>query len=134
MKEIDAMISLGKQLDEMQNAAHDLWTWLPSYKVAQKNHGDYADNFTPSIKDIIVEASMFMARVRDGLDKSIIDKILFNVGNTHDTSELWGHMRKEPETFRQCVTMALTKPHFEYTPEEQEWFLRCPCGEDHIPE
>jgi len=134
MKEIDSFISLGKQLDEQQNAAHDLWTWLPSYKVAQKHHGDYASNFVPSIKDIIVEASMVMARMRDGLDKAVIDKICFNIGNTHDGQELWGHMRKEPEVFREAVALALKKPHIEYTPEEKEWFLRCPCDEDHVPE
>ena len=90
-KEIDAMISLGKQLDEMQNAAHDLWTWLPSRKVAEKNHGDYADNFTPTVKDILVEAAMFVACLKDGTAR-------------------------------------------DYTPEEREWFEKCPCGEDHIPE
>lgn len=50
---------------EMQNeAAFNLWTWLPSYKEAEKHHGDYACEFTPSVSDIIKEASMFIS---DGL-------------------------------------------------------------------
>ena len=33
--------------DSEREEAHDLWTWLPSYKAAEKSHGDYACEFTP---------------------------------------------------------------------------------------
>lgn len=68
-KEIDAMISLGKQLEEQQNAAHDLWSWLPSYKVAEQHHGDYASNFQPSVKDVLTEAALYVACVKDGTQR-----------------------------------------------------------------
>ena len=45
MNAADAIIALGKQLSDEKSAAHDLWTWLPSYKVAERNHGDYASEF-----------------------------------------------------------------------------------------
>jgi len=53
--------SLRNRLSEELSTAHDLWTWLPSYKVAQKNHGDYASEYCPCVKDVMVEAAMFIA-------------------------------------------------------------------------
>jgi hypothetical protein len=134
---IQMMISLGAELDEQQNNAHDLWTWLPSYKETQKHHDDYVDNFTPAVKDIIQEASLYLhylTKVPAPVSDDVVDKIIFQIGNTHDQSELWGHLRKDPEVFRQAVRLALgTKPP-EYTTEERDWFTKCACGEDHIPE
>lgn len=80
-------IKLGQQLDAENNAAHDLWTWLPSHKIAQKHHGDYASEYCPSNADVMKEAAMYL-----------------------------GHLRR---------------PEVPLTPEEQEWFWRCPCDEDH---
>jgi hypothetical protein len=37
----------------------------------------------------------------------LVDKILFAVANCHDGYELWGHMRKDPETFRRTVRHVL---------------------------
>jgi hypothetical protein len=90
---IQMMISLGAELDEQQNAASDLWSWLPSHEATKKHHEDYVDNFTPAVKDIIVEASMYFAYLRD-----------------------------------------VAKEKREYTAEERDWFTKCACGEDHIPE
>lgn len=45
----DEIIRLGREMSEERDAAFDLWSWLPSKKVAEKHHGDYACNFTPSI-------------------------------------------------------------------------------------
>ena len=61
MNAADAIVALGLQLSEEKNAAHDLWTWLPSYKVAQLNHRDYASEFCPSVKDVLTEAAMFVS-------------------------------------------------------------------------
>ena len=88
MKLADELIRFGQQLAEENSAAHDLWSWLPSYKVAQKHHGDYGTNAQPSNADVMKEAAMYL-----------------------------GHL-KRPET--------------PLTPEEQDWFTRCPCGEDHL--
>lgn len=57
----DDIIQLGHDLAEEQNMAYQLWTWLPSYKEAQKLHGDYASNFIPSIYDIMEEAATVLA-------------------------------------------------------------------------
>ena len=60
MKEIDMIIQLGKRLDEQKEAAFELWTLLPSYRAAQIGHGDYAGEHAPSVKDIIIEANLFI--------------------------------------------------------------------------
>jgi len=90
MNAADIIINLGAQLSEERNAAHDLWTWLPTYRVAQKHHKDYASEFAPSVKDIMVEASMYFAHLK--------------------------------------------RPEVPLTPDEKEWFTRCPCDEDHAGE
>lgn len=81
------IIELGQQLSAENEAAHDLWTWLPSYRIAQKHHRDYASEHRPSNRDVMVEAAMWLANMSQA-----------------------------------ATTM---------TPEEEEWFKRCPCGEDH---
>jgi hypothetical protein len=49
------------QLEGTEDAASDLWTWLPSYKKAQDCLGDYAHNVKPLVKDIILEANHFIS-------------------------------------------------------------------------
>jgi hypothetical protein len=49
------------ELDAQDNAAFDLWSWLPSHKAAKKAHGDYADEHTPSAADIMREAAVVLA-------------------------------------------------------------------------
>jgi hypothetical protein len=61
---IHSVIALGKELEKTQEAADDLWTWLPSYKVCQKHHGDYSFNFMPSLRDIIIEATMYISSLQ----------------------------------------------------------------------
>ena len=89
MKLAQELIRFGQQLADESEAASNLWTWLPSHKIAVKHHDDYALEHCPSVKDVLVEAAMYLAIIRD--------------------------------------------PPREYTPEEQEWFTSCPCGEDHEP-
>jgi hypothetical protein len=55
------LIRLGEQLAAENNAAHDLWTWLPSYKVAQRHHGNYASNHCPSNEDVMTEATLYIS-------------------------------------------------------------------------
>lgn len=55
------IISLAHELSEENNAAFDLWTWLPSYREALKHHGDYASEFTPSPTDVMREATMYIS-------------------------------------------------------------------------
>ena len=55
------IISLGHELSEQQNKAFDVWTRLPSYKAAQEAHGDYASEHTPSVADVLTEATIFIS-------------------------------------------------------------------------
>lgn len=89
MKLAQELIRFGEQLAAENAAASDLWSWLPSHKVAVKHHGDYAAEHCPSVRDVMTEAAMYLAALQD--------------------------------------------PSREHTLEEQEWFTRCPCGEDHLP-
>lgn len=57
----DALISFAHRLEDESNAAHDLWSWLPSYEAAKKYHGDHAGNFAPSIADVMREASKVLS-------------------------------------------------------------------------
>lgn len=91
MNAADIIIALGSQLSEERSAAHDLWTWLPSYKVAERNHGDYASEFCPCVKDVMTEAAMYISTLKD-------------------------------------------PPGKKETPDEKEWFTRCPCEQYHVGE
>jgi hypothetical protein len=79
MNAADSIIALGVQLSAEKNAAHDLWTWLPSYKVAQLNHRDYASEFCPSVKDVLTEAAMFVSclQAAPGKDYTLEEKEWF---------------------------------------------------------
>jgi hypothetical protein len=81
------LIRFGEQLAEENAAATDLWSWLPSHKVAETHHGDYAAEHCPGKRDVMTEAALYIA-----------------------------HLRNPKELL---------------TPEEQEWFTSCPCGESH---
>lgn len=58
------LIALGEQLSSERNAAHDLWTWLPSYAVAQRHHGDYAGEHQPSNCDVMTEAALYLGHIK----------------------------------------------------------------------
>ena len=87
MKLAQELIRFGQQLADESAAASDLWSWLPSHAIAVKHHGDYASEHCPSNQDVMVEAAMYLGRLKH--------------------------------------------PDVALTPEEQEWFTRCQCGEDH---
>lgn len=48
-------------LEQADNAASDLWSWLPSHKAAEKAHGDYADEYQPDHADIMWEAAVYFS-------------------------------------------------------------------------
>lgn len=52
---------LGEILEQEEGAAVDLWTWLPSYGVAQQCHGDYANTVRPTVADVMREAAMVLS-------------------------------------------------------------------------
>lgn len=68
MKEKDIIMALGRKLEAEEDAGFDLWTWLPSYKAAKANHGDYASEFRPSTENLLKEAAMYLAFL-NGHDK-----------------------------------------------------------------
>ncbi len=60
----DELINLGAQLAAENDAAYDLWTWLPSCKTAQKHHGSYTAEHAehrPSNRDVMHESAMYLA-------------------------------------------------------------------------
>lgn len=65
MKMRQEIIKFAHELERQDNEAFMLWTWLPSYRAAKKHHGDYSDNFTPPISDILTEATMYIAELKD---------------------------------------------------------------------
>lgn len=78
--------ALAAQFDAEDNAAHDLWTWLPSYKIAEKHHGDYAFEFRPSIASLLIEATVVIAE-KAGSSPSDIERAEWNecpCGAGHD--------------------------------------------------
>ncbi len=81
------LIQLGEELAAENNAAADLWSWLPSHAIAEKHHSDYASAYCPSNRDVMTEAAMYLAHLK--------------------------------------------RPKAPLTPEELDWFTRCPCGEEH---
>lgn len=52
---------LARQFENEDNAGFDLWTHLPSYKEAQKFHGDYASEYRPTTADLLIEATMYIS-------------------------------------------------------------------------
>lgn len=58
------LIQLGEELARENAAATDLWSWLPSHAVAEKNHGDDASSHCPSNRDVMVEAAIYLAHLK----------------------------------------------------------------------
>jgi len=102
VKIAEELIRLGQQLAAERDAASDLWSWLPSRKVADKHHGDYSSEHCPSTRDVMIEAAMYIAHLEDS-------------DEDHKVGCL-AHQKDAAEPLDE---------------EEQEWFQRCPCGEDH---
>jgi len=65
-------MELARELEAEDNAACDLWTWLPSYRAAKERHGDYTDEVRPSNADLMIEASRMIATQR-GYENDISD-------------------------------------------------------------
>ena len=68
-----SLISVGKEVERAQEAAFELWMWLPSCKVARKNHGDYYAEVTPTFTDVMVEATMYIIATKNP-DKVLTDE------------------------------------------------------------
>lgn len=66
MKLKAAIQEFAHELDAQDNAAYDLWTWLPSCKAAQEHHGDYHAEFMPSLSEILIEAANYVADLVNG--------------------------------------------------------------------
>jgi hypothetical protein len=58
------------------------------------------------------------------VSKDLVDRILFAVGNCHDGSELWGHMRRDPEAFRRAVSYAIAPALMGSQAEAESWLVR----------
>jgi hypothetical protein len=56
---------------------------------------------------LLTEARSAGLAAAKALEAALIDRICFQFGQTHDTSELWGHMRSDPDAFRRAVRYAM---------------------------
>ena len=56
---------------------------------------------------LLLEARSAGLAAAKALGAALIDRICFQIGQTHDTSELWAHMRREPDAFRAAVRAAM---------------------------
>ena len=59
---VSMIISAAHRFEAESNAAHDLWSWLPSCAVAKKHHGDYYSEFTPDQAEVMREAACVLAQ------------------------------------------------------------------------
>jgi hypothetical protein len=82
------MASLLRNLDAEDNAAFDLWTWLPSYKDATTHHGDYASEHKPSNADILREAALVFSL------KKYTEQV--------DIDSWWSRNKAEADSFFKC--------------------------------
>lgn len=98
----DEIVRWAGELSAQSNAAYDLWTWLPSYRVATTHHGDRASAFRPPISEVMSEAAMYFAHM-----KAKGGALATAAGGV---------------AVGEIDSLALTD-------EEKEWFQRCPCGE-----
>jgi hypothetical protein len=65
------IMDLARRFECEDEAAHDLWSWLPSEHFAKRGHGDYACNHQPSNAMLMREAGLVFSILRgytDGLD------------------------------------------------------------------
>lgn len=61
------LIKFTDNLRKEQEAAFDLWTWLPSFKEAKRYHEDYADTLMPSVEMIMRECAVLCGYLQDRL-------------------------------------------------------------------
>ena len=72
--DIFAAINLGKELERINTGAHDIWSWLPSQKVAEKHHGEYYSEFQPSIPDVMTEACLYINKLKNRPNEPLNDE------------------------------------------------------------
>lgn len=89
---INDFINFAHKLEQQKNAAFDLWSWLPSCEVARKHHGDYYSEHTPSIADVMQEASLLFAKMKNRPNEPLTEEerewfARCPCGESHDESE-----------------------------------------------
>jgi hypothetical protein len=89
----DLIISLGAELSDQENVAHDLWTWLPSYKVAKELRGDYACEYRPGVADVMRDAMALISTLQDALGEAAFDDVIEALAET--VREEWAADLKE---------------------------------------
>ena len=63
------ILRYARELEATDNAAFDLWSWLPSRMMATKAHGDHADQFQPSLPELLKEAASVLFLLKAGPDE-----------------------------------------------------------------
>lgn len=94
---IDGIIRLGKELSDINDAAFDLWTWLPSNFFLRRYHGEYDLEFRGSVDDVMIEATRVLSAISgyvpEGLDLDLDAPYNCTCGEIHipvqDDHEDW---------------------------------------------
>lgn len=81
------IMQMASELQAQEDAAWDLWTWLPSYQQALAGHGEHAAHeYRPQISDLLREATRYIA---DGcvpdLDNDYQGRYCCTCGEIHQT-------------------------------------------------
>jgi len=73
---IEEIKELAFRFQEEDEAAGDLWSWLPSKEVTEKYHGDYYSEFCPPPAEVMKEASIFLGALQypDTVNKETRDE------------------------------------------------------------
>lgn len=72
------LLKLSHELEAESNAAHDLWTWLPSYKSAQKVHNmNFIQNLGYTVENVLIEACELFSYIK-GYDLTATKKENFS--------------------------------------------------------
>lgn len=72
----DEIRILAHRMDEEDDAASDLWSWLPSHDEAKKHHGDYWQSVRPDCATVMREAAKFLAALSHGVTPEMRESII----------------------------------------------------------
>lgn len=87
----DLIAELARQFAAEDNAAFDLWSWLPSHRRASKAHGDYASEYRPSIASLLYEATLVLSGTSDAKIAEYLDEVGCSCGEVHEDVGVDGH-------------------------------------------
>jgi DNA-binding transcriptional regulator/RsmH inhibitor MraZ len=100
-----------------EELARQLWFWhsrdvegeehVKTFAGSTYTERDWMELLTPEEQAVWLDRADRVIGLLS--DKTVVDRICFLIGQTHDTTELWKHMRNDPDAFRNAVRMGLRR-------------------------